>query len=147
MIRKFTNNTSEMKRLAACDFEDILQVCYVIWFSMQLADVAFSVPFQFLKDCFQLSMIWLCSLCYIDLHSGMPLLSLGFTRNLHCFFLTKRSRTSPRNCGSFGTTLALPSTSWSYQERKQLVKKGLCSALKFITHLRNQAEHGPRSSI
>jgi hypothetical protein len=27
VIRKFSNNTSEMKRLAARDFEDILQVC------------------------------------------------------------------------------------------------------------------------
>jgi hypothetical protein len=26
VIRKFSNNTSEMKRLAARDFEDILQV-------------------------------------------------------------------------------------------------------------------------
>jgi hypothetical protein len=29
VIRKFSNNTSEMKRLAARDFEDVLQVCRI----------------------------------------------------------------------------------------------------------------------
>jgi hypothetical protein len=31
IIRKFANNTSEMKRLAARDFEDILQVCPIVY--------------------------------------------------------------------------------------------------------------------
>ena len=32
-IRKFTSNTSEMKNMAACDFEDLLQVKPTIIFS------------------------------------------------------------------------------------------------------------------
>jgi hypothetical protein len=32
VIRKFANNTSEMKRLAARDFEDILQVFFALFF-------------------------------------------------------------------------------------------------------------------
>jgi hypothetical protein len=38
VIRKFTNNTSEMKKLAARDFEDILQVsvCHFTHYSMTL---------------------------------------------------------------------------------------------------------------
>ncbi|KAG2737213.1 hypothetical protein P692DRAFT_201733569, partial [Suillus brevipes Sb2] len=32
VIRMFANNTSEMKRLAARDFEDILQVCFLFVF-------------------------------------------------------------------------------------------------------------------
>jgi hypothetical protein len=31
VIRKFANNTSEMKRLAARDFEDILQVRHITY--------------------------------------------------------------------------------------------------------------------
>jgi hypothetical protein len=38
VIRKFANNTSEMKRLAARDFEDILQVFVLIVCCIGLAN-------------------------------------------------------------------------------------------------------------
>ena len=46
-IRKFSNNVSGLKRLAARDFEDLLQVCYSKLFYISWSD-NFSVPFRFL---------------------------------------------------------------------------------------------------
>ena len=44
-IQKFSNNVSGLKRLAARDFEDILQVCYSKLFNISCSD-DFSVPFR-----------------------------------------------------------------------------------------------------
>lgn len=42
VIRKFANNTSEMKRLAARDFEDMLQVCH----ANRIMPCVVDIPFQ-----------------------------------------------------------------------------------------------------
>ena len=35
-IRQFANNISKLKKLAACDFEDILQVSYILQYSFDI---------------------------------------------------------------------------------------------------------------
>ena len=45
-IRKFSNNVSGLKRLAARDFEDLLQVCFSNLYEISCSDY-FSVPFRF----------------------------------------------------------------------------------------------------
>lgn len=107
VIHKFSNNTSEMKRLAARNFEDILQVSlfYVV---LRGAEASPSAPFQFLKGCSPQIMTWRCGLCYIDSRNGTHSQSLGSTQILPSFFLKIHSRNSPRSCGGFVTTLALP---------------------------------------
>jgi hypothetical protein len=85
VIRKFANNTSEMKKLAARDFEDILQVLFKLFiFCMVLADVLFivSVLFRFLKGYFPPTTIQSYRLCYIVLCSGMRSPNSEFTQNL-----------------------------------------------------------------
>ena len=50
-IRKFSNNVSGLKRLAARDFEDLLQVCYLKLFDILCSD-NFSVPFRSSMVCY-----------------------------------------------------------------------------------------------
>ena len=73
-IRKFASNTSEMKRMAAHDFEDVLQVSLPPhFFPFEfLLDVT-SVQSQYLMDYFPshtIKMIWLC---YLHVPIGMGL--------------------------------------------------------------------------
>lgn len=145
MIRKFSNNTSEMKKLAACDFEDILQVqVQFCEFYIMLANIPTSVLFRFSKGCFLLTTMQLSSLFSINLRNGTHSQNSGYTATPPWFFLTKPSRNSLEICGSFGFTLALPSTRRSYQRRKQ---NGWQNAPKLVTLLQNQVRPGGRSSI
>ena len=47
-IRKFSNNASAMKKLAARDFEDLLQVCIMslVWYYVLTPDVSAPFPFS-----------------------------------------------------------------------------------------------------
>ena len=47
-IRKFNNNVSGMKQLAARDFEDILQVCSDLLLIYQLLTIRFIVHYSYL---------------------------------------------------------------------------------------------------
>ena len=49
-IRLFATNASEMKKLAACDFEDLLQVSQAWRKKRLISDFFFSAAFQRLKD-------------------------------------------------------------------------------------------------
>lgn len=136
VIRKFANNTSEMKRLAARDFEDILQVClyhYLIFhMAHTAADIPSSVLFLFLKGYFLRNTIRLCSRCYINSHSGTHLRSSGFIQDLPWLFSKTHSINSPGSYGGFGLVLALPSSLRSYQKRKPRDKEGLLNTPKLI---------------
>ena len=73
-IRKFASNTSEMKRMAACDFEDVLQVSLPPhFFAFEfLLDVT-SVQSQYLMDYFlshTIKMLWLCYL-HVPIGTGL----------------------------------------------------------------------------
>lgn len=142
VIRKFANNTSEMKKLAARDFEDILQVNFVVKFMLRLTDIPSSVLFQFLKGFSLPTTMQPCSLCYIGLQSGMHLLNSGCTQILPWLFWKKHLKHSPGSCKSFGPTRALLSTLWSYQKRERLIKEGLSSVLKLTMSLQNP--RGPK---
>lgn len=52
VIRKFSSNTSEMKRLAARDYEDILQVVMMSYSQLLPLTPSFSVLYLCLKDSF-----------------------------------------------------------------------------------------------
>ena len=85
-IRKFTSNTSEMKRMAAHDFEDVLQVSlapnfFALWF---LLDVT-SVQSRYLMDYFLSHTTKMSWLCYLHVPIGTGL------RNCACI-LMKHSR-------------------------------------------------------
>ena len=136
-----------MKKLAARDFEDILQVCLHFYFYIRLANIPSSVLFRYLKGCSPLTTMRLCSLCYINLHSGMHSPSSESTRSLPWVFSKKHSRNSPGSCGSFGSTSALLLTPWSYQKRKQPVKESPPSALKPTMPLPSQVERRLKSLI
>lgn len=130
IIRRFANNTSDMKRLAARDFEDILQVFPIILFVIMVADtLAISVLSQSSKGCFLPSMMQSCSLYYIDLHNGTRLPSLGFSQNLLWLFSKRHSNSSLGSCGSFNIIPVLLSVLWSYQKRRRLANAGSLSAL------------------
>lgn len=148
IIRKFSNNTSEMKRLAARDFEDILQVFRYLLSSFDpLTALIVSVPFLFLRDCSPPTMMCLCSRCCIDSRSGMHLPSLGFTRNRRSTYLEKHSKSSHKSYGSFETLLAPPSKHWNYLERQQLANKKLLNTLKRTVSLQNRMGRGSKHSI
>jgi hypothetical protein len=83
-IRKFTNNVSGLKQLAARDFEDILQVCVYAAVSLVTTHGSFSsVSSLSLKDSFQKStsiMRKLSSTPSSFLQLGMPMPSFAFTQ-------------------------------------------------------------------
>jgi len=49
-IRKFTNNVSELKKLAARDYEDLLQVTSFLLMLHNILTPSISVPSRRLKD-------------------------------------------------------------------------------------------------
>jgi len=51
-IRRFSSNCSEMKKMAAHDFENLLQVCFVYDVVFDMAQYPFSVQFPSLMDFF-----------------------------------------------------------------------------------------------
>ncbi|KAG2133212.1 uncharacterized protein EDB93DRAFT_1254984 [Suillus bovinus] len=110
VIHKFSNNTSEMKRLATCDFEDILQCAIPVFEGLfpPSHDAAIqSLLYSFAQ--------W-HTLAKLRVHSDSTLVFLD--------------ETFKKLCGSFGLIPALPSTWWNYQRRKQLNREGLQSARK-----------------
>ncbi|KAG1855220.1 hypothetical protein DFJ58DRAFT_727662 [Suillus subalutaceus] len=125
VIHKFANNTSEMKKLAARDFEDILQCAIPIFeglFPPNHDATVQSLLYRFSE--------W-HALAKLRLHSDSTLV-----------FLEESFKTSPSSCESFGPTHVLPSTLWSYQKRERLVKEGLISVLK--PTMSPQNPRGPR---
>ena len=57
MIRKFSNNTFSMKKLAHRDFEDLLQMCNTSFTMLDPLTLKISAQSLPLKDSFQRSMI------------------------------------------------------------------------------------------
>lgn len=136
-----------MKRLAARDFEDILQVFSAYLFSAFDPLTVVSVPFPCSRDCSPPIMIWLCSHFSINSRNGTHWLSSDFTPTLRSHFLQKRSRNCRRSCEGFEGLLALPSTPWNYPEKKRLDNERLSIALKAVTPLQNRVGRGSKHSI
>lgn len=143
VIRTFANNTSEMKRLAAHDFEDILQVCCVDCFLVMLADAfSISVLLPYLKGFSQLSTMQSCSPYCIILLNGTHSLSSGCIQNLPWIFSKRHSKRFLGNYGNFNVAPAPPSILRSYRKRKQRANTGLLSVVNPTLVLRNQANRG-----
>jgi hypothetical protein len=137
-----------MKRLAARDFEDILQVLSAYLFYAFDSLITFvSALFPCSRDCFPSSMMRLCSPFFTDSRNGMRLSNSDSTRTLRSPFLTKRSRNCHRGYETFETLLALPSTLWNYPKKEQLGKVKPPNALKQIVRLQNRAGLGSKRSI
>ncbi|KAG2337979.1 hypothetical protein BDR05DRAFT_1004601 [Suillus weaverae] len=119
-IRKFSDNTSEMKHLAAHDFKDILQCTIPIFEGLFPAkhDAAVqSLLYQFTQ--------W---------HTQPSPFSKKRSANyLECY-------------GGFETAPALPSILWSCPGRKRLANEGLLNSMKLEIPLRNLVDRGLRSS-
>jgi len=76
-ICKFHNNASAMKKLAARDFEDLLQVLHAGIVFVELLLTNASVQFLFLKACYHLTITGSFAPSFLKLQHGMDWLNLG----------------------------------------------------------------------
>ena len=80
-IRRFHKNVSELKRLAARDFEDLLQVSLgLLSVSLNMIDVLHSVLFRSLQGCCLILIMHRCYACCLYSVIGMVLQSYAFTQ-------------------------------------------------------------------
>ncbi|KAH9177190.1 hypothetical protein EDB89DRAFT_1844940 [Lactarius sanguifluus] len=84
-IRKLPGNVSEMSKLAARDYEDILQVSSLTNASVKRDSPTFSAQYRFSKDCSQTTGTTGLSLisCFCSLH-GMHMPSSAYTQSRRC---------------------------------------------------------------
>lgn len=126
-IRHFGNNVSGMKKLAARDFEDILQV---LWFCPPacMSNHMHSVLFQYLKaSCLPLTTRWFWT-SYLSSLYGMHLPNFAFTRiQLLIFLKPPQSPFLPLYDDSLGQLVntTLPKSSQKKQQLEDDVKQHL----------------------
>lgn len=112
VIHKFANNTSEMKRLAARDFEDMLQVCLIGQVSYMCDWYLSQCALPIFEGLFQATTTKLYSHFCTVLHNGM--LSPNWcTLIVPCQFWMRPSSAFPINCASSKIFPALLSPPWS----------------------------------
>ena len=87
-IRRFHKNVSELKRLVARDFEDLLQVSLgLLSVSLNMIDVLHSFLFQSLQGCCLILIMHRCYTCCLYSVIGMVLQSYAFTQTKPLPFL------------------------------------------------------------
>jgi hypothetical protein len=120
VIRKFANNTSEMKRLAARDFENILQVCLFTSCSnlVRINDNFPSAQFRFSKDFSLETTTGLYSRFCIDLRIGMLLRNSVCTPKRPYRFSMTRSRASLVSYANSVIQHALHSPRRNYRKKR-----------------------------
>ena len=124
-IQKFSNNVSEMKGLAARDFEDILQVsissrpqfCRFCWPSS-------SALYPSSMDSYQNHSTTWYSHCYIKWQSGMPLQSSGHIWSWRWIILRCKQKSWDNECERSVMPQRTHSTQWSCPARPQLEDVG-----------------------
>ena len=77
-IRRFATNASEMKKLAAHDFEDLLQVSQAWRKKKSISDFFFSAAFQRLKDYCKSHTTQSSWHYYLKQQNGMHLQNFGY---------------------------------------------------------------------
>jgi hypothetical protein len=89
MIRKFVHNASGMKKLAACDFEDVLQFCWTTCCLSQILTI-FSAQFLFSTVYSTPATMWLSWISSSNSQHGMD--SLNFASTLNQLSVPLRAR-------------------------------------------------------
>jgi hypothetical protein len=82
VIRKFSSNSSEQKKMAARDFEDLLQVSTIFYIHNKLKVVS-SVQSLFLMVSSRIHTMIQFKSCYSLAHTGMDLRSFACTLTIH----------------------------------------------------------------
>ena len=121
-IRRFATNASEMKKLAARDFEDLLQV------RLRMCDKKkentnfrpdFSAVYQYLKGCCQSHITQPSWHSCTEQPNGMHLQSFGYIPRVLCSTLTDLQRCSGGQCENLETSLILLLRLSSFQRRQE----------------------------
>lgn len=156
-ICRFSNNMLGMKKLAARDFEDLLQVCVVIQSLIYCCVKSlFSAPSLFLRAFSPSFIIQLFWICYLSSQLGMPTLNYGYTQNLHLVILTQQLLLSARPCDASPPSPALPLLPKNFLGRKlravgvrllQLLVKIKVQPQKRLQKRRKKKDLSPRPSI
>ena len=122
-IRRFATNASEMKKLAARDFEDLLQVSLAWRKRRSSSDFFFSAVSLYLKDYCKSHIIQLSWRYYIEQQNGMHLQNFGYILKV----LYSISNGLQRSLGSWRGSLGTPRNlllRHSNSQRKQRPERG-----------------------
>ena len=123
-IRKFVKNVSGMSKLAARDFEDLLQVYQSFAVTFTVCLWLYSAQFPFLMDCLNPATMHSSWTSYLSSPRGMPLPSFVFTPNPQ-FALSKPRRLDwVLHCKNSSQQFAQNLRLETYRVRKQLEDDG-----------------------
>lgn len=125
-IRRFATNASEMKKLAARDFEDILQVWSMISSKEKEKTnscICLSAVSQHLKDCCKSLIIQSSSRSYTEQQNGMPSQNFGYTQRILYSTLKGLRQSLVSWCESLGMSRS-PGLQHSNFQRRQEHENG-----------------------
>lgn len=122
-IRRFSNNVSGMKKLAARDFEDILQVCTISDLALLVSQTSYldsSALSPSLKAyCLRPTMRWSWTFS-TDSQNGMLWPNYACTQTLHSICSIRQQKCLDPSCGNFRRTRAVRMKLMRRHGRKQL---------------------------